>query len=73
MQQKKEEREFLILSREELAQLRGGDNSSEESFDVLGVNNKNKASNCLCDNRPGISMTNKNSEVGCKCLCTPAT
>ncbi|WP_165026685.1 hypothetical protein [Dysgonomonas sp. ZJ279] len=54
---KKIKLEEVLLSQEELKQLRGGDM------------NKNIASGCNCKFYNGPSLTNYNSVEGCACTC----
>lgn len=64
MKQKDEEDNKLseaYLSEEELAQLKGGSRDK----------NKNSAYQCKCDNKPGTSLSNINTSIGCTCNCTP--
>lgn len=58
---KKQKNEDTFLSEEELSQLKGS-----------GVNNKNSAYGCKCDNAPKLAGSlNKNSVANCVCTCTP--
>lgn len=68
------------LSKEELAQLKGGEEVTGNlpelepvtppGFTFLFDKNKNSAFDCKCDNRP-VAVRNINKEVGCTCYCTP--
>jgi predicted SprT family Zn-dependent metalloprotease len=76
----KEENRVINLSKEELAQLKGGEEmsslipaenaSSQNEFLQIFAKNKNSAYKCKCDNRP-VSISNLNKTVECTCYCTP--
>lgn len=66
----------IRLSKEELAQLKGGEGDSNINLPkgsedvVLLVRNANRAAECICDNKPNMGG-NINTHFGCKCYCTP--
>ena len=61
---KNKSKSVLYLNEKELAQLKGG-------LELFKTSNLNKATGCLCDNRPVSSMRNKNTHFECTCYCSP--
>lgn len=73
------EKRAINLSKEELAQLKGGEmfagnlpqmESTNPNISLFLDRNKNTAYQCKCDNKP-TSLSNLNSHMGCVCNCTP--